>query len=741
VEALSGKDRRTEGALNRRITALILGFCFTSVAAAVLPLWPGIQEHLPVGGLGREEALGTYALFLLGFLGFLFPLGISRREDGDPVLPWFWVGGFMLAFAGVPLFVLAYIAGVHLKGVFCILLWGGVIHGGVLLVVRVLGFRARYAIPPLAYVLAVVLPADGDFAGLLGESRPNLSPFALVLDVARRTAEPKLLVPAALVLLLYGFIVLGPRWRAHKKALAASVLVLACCALGAATFRASAAPAARVFLGTDHWIVPGRVLPLRLEAPAGSRMEIRLGPADPWVWTPEVGGPDAVWIYPRPSSAGDQLRVTVDGSPLEVPALEVLPGGRSLVLTVGEGAARAAREGGVTAEDTEFLSLKRSELPRSMTAYEVYGAIVAEETFWESLPEAPRRAIEASVAAGGRLLLLNAHRAYDRRVGEGRLLGAVAGQGPVSLRPVSRQAPLHEENLYSNFGVPDWGRVDMTGLILFLLAYHVVFYLIFLLPLLIDARKSMAVYLTSVGFVLALEILGGWWGLKVVFLRENQTVEQDFSVDVLGRDAAGRPLVHALQLCGFASFNGQPIAADFETENNPVFVPRFAGQNPGRVNLRNGGRRLHLPALPLDRFQNKQVVRLDRVFPSPLDFLQSGDSLRLDLRGGVADVLGLQTARRVGGFVRRSGRLHAVTLRDGTWVIDPQPAPLSWSGVLPESYRGEALPFIRWALGRAVSPREDVLVVILEDTGRLKPPGQELLNRSIAHLLMIPLEP
>ncbi len=741
MEASSGKDRRTEGTLNRRITALILGFCFTSVAAAVLPLWPGIQDHLPVGGLGREEALGTYALFLLGFLGFLFPLGIGRRDDGDPVLPWFWVGGFMLAFAGVPLYVLAYIAGVHLKGVFCILLWGGVIHGGVLLVVRVLGFRARYAIPPLAYVLAVVLPADGEFAALLGGSRPSLSPFAIVLDVARRAAEPQLLIPGVLAVLLYGFIVFGPRWRTNKKVLAASILGLAFLASGAGVPRPLAAPAARIVLGTDHWIVAGRVLPLRLEATAGARMEIRLGSADPWVWSPTVGGPKAVWICPRPSSEGDQLRVTVDGRPLEVPALEVLPGGRSLVLTVGEGAARAARDGGISARDAVFVALKPEELPRSMTAYEVYGAIVSDETFWESLPEAPRRAIEASVAAGGRLLLLNAHRAYDRRVGEGRLLGAVPGKTPVTLRTVSRQAPMHEENLYSDFAVPNWGRVDMTGLILFLLAYHVVFYLIFLLPLLIDARKSMGVYLTSVGFVLTLEILGGWWGLKVVFLRENQTVEQDFSVDVLGRDAAGRPLVHALQLCGLASFNGQPISADFDMENNPVFVPRFAGQNPGRVELRNGGRRLHLPALPLDRFQNKQVVRLDRVFPSPVDYIQQDDSVRLDLRGGVSDVLGLQTARRVGGFVRRSGRLHAVALRGGTWVIDPEPAPLSWSGVLPEAYRGEALPFVRWALGRAVSPREDVLVLILEDGGRLKPPGEELLNRSIAHLLMIPLDP
>ncbi len=741
MEAISGEDRGTQGTLNRRITALILGFCFTSVAASVVPLWPGIRDSLPVGGLGREEALGTYALFLLGFLGFLFPLGIRRREQGDPVLPWFWVGGFMLAFAGVPLFVLAYIAGVHLKGVFCILLWGGVLHGGVLLFVRTLGFRARYAIPPLAYVLAVVLPADGYFASLLGESRPDVSPFSIVLDVARRAAEPHLTIPAILAAVLYGLVVVGPRWRRGGKAALASFLLLASFTAGAAVFPPPAEPDAEIIVGTDHWIVPGRVLPLRVRATAGARVEIRLGTADPWVWSPEVGDPQVVWIFPRPSSGGDQLRVSVDGKPLAAPSLELLSGERSLVLTIGDVAAHAVREGGVAVEDSVFVSLAPDALPTAMIAYEVFGAVVSDEKSWESLPERARRAVEASIAAGGRLLLLNAQRAYDQRVGEGRLLGAVPGQSPVTLRPVSRQAPMHEENLYSDFAVPDWGRVDMTGLILFLLAYHVVFYLIFLLPLLLDARKSMAVYLTSVGFVLALEILGGWWGLKVVFLRENQTVEQDFMVDVLGRDAAGRPLVHAVQLCGFASFNGQPIAADFAMENNPVFVPRIAGQNPGRVEVVRGGRSLHLSALPLDRFRNKQVVRLERVFPSPLEYVQKGNAVRLDLRGGVADVLGLQTARRVGAFVRRSGRLHAATLEDGAWVIDPSPAPLSWSGVLPEPYRGEALPFIRWALGRAVSAREDVLVVILEDAGRLKPPSGELLNRSIAHLLMIPLEP
>ncbi|MCA9320865.1 MAG: hypothetical protein KDB53_09030, partial [Planctomycetes bacterium] len=498
---------------------------------------------------------------------------------------------------------------------------------------------------------------------------------------------------------------------------------------------------APVTIFTENYWVPGRPLALRLEVPIGQELALKVGERESYFLAPQPGSSTTAWTYPVLTSDRETLSVTLGGRPWEgLPTLRALPGDRHLVAIIGD----AARE----RFDPELLAkaqgvaihLKEGALPDSILGWEAFSAMVIDEALWSRLGVEERSAIQDAVAAGGHLVLIAAGIDAVEAWGLGRLIRARSASGPTTLALVPRAVNAVESHLNSAFTLPDWGRVDLNGLILFLLAYHVVFYLIFLVPLSLDRRKSIGVYLVSVGFVLMLAIVGGWFAVREIFLRDNQILQQDLMVWVLADPGGESPKLVGTQFACFASFNAQPGRLAFDRRDAPRFVPVDDVRGVGEARLSSDARRLELPRIPLDRFQRKQIVRLDRVDEGPLVLRQVDGAFALEPRPGVADRAGLQTARRIAAFARIDGWLHAVRMDGNRFEVSETREPRGFRGVLPESLEAaDVEPFLRHALGRLAPATPRVLVVLLQGADALHENPDYLSHRSIAQMLLVPL--
>lgn len=716
---------------NRRITWLILAFVFLSLAGSVLPLLPGVETLLPLPLVGRDSALALHTLVLMAYMAFVFPLSLLAPEPGLDArdrrrwdLAWWWVGGFILAFSGVPLFVLAYIAGVHLKVVIAVLAWAGIFHGLAIVWTRLFGYRWRSVLVVLNFLLAVPVTALDHFSRLLDRPVSWWSPFAEVRGMTLDFQEPGLLLPLGLLGAI-SLLVWLPN-RMPRIGPGALLLLLALVSLVGA---GQGGGGAEVRLLGNAFFVPGRALPIELRAEPGQSISLDVAGRERLRWAPRPGEPTIRHYHASLLQSGERIvardgrgRILIDQGVLALAA------DRRLVLVVGEIALDWPAE-------AELVRIEPEALDRSASGLGLYAALVLASGAEARLDRDQRAALVDALARGQVLIGPLAEGYTDEVLGRGRRLGHDGHRWPEGLTLEGREAPVAEANLYSSFALPDWGRVDLRGLMAFLGLYHLVFYLIFLLPLLIDARKGLGVYLVSVAFVLGLLIGGAYLVLKRVFLNENQILQQNVGVFVMTDMGGDQPLLLSQSTC-FASFNGAVVGIELGLDEDPVLVYPPAARGPGRLELE--GDHLTLAALRLDRRASKQMVRFEARADSPWRLEPGPEGYQIVTRPGVVDRFGLNSARIRAAFLRRGGHLHEVRVEGRLLRPAAEKAALRWHQVVPEDLRAEGIPFLTHALGR-LGPEGDVMGVLLAGARLMHDEAGYLQRRDVLQLLLIPL--
>jgi len=200
------------------------------------------------------------------------------------------------------------------------------------------------------------------------------------------------------------------------------------------------------------------------------------------------------------------------------------------------------------------------------------------------------------------------------------------------------------------------------------------------------------------------------------------------------------PVVLAHQVACFASFNGVSSPIRLSRACSPRILHENALQGAGDVLVRPARGEIVLEDVRLDRFRRKQVVQFERAVDAQFTLERSATGWKLAARPGVRDEFGLLAARRIAGFARIGARLYRVRIAGARLVADPEPDPLSWHGVLPESLvRASGIPFVRWLLGHETPAATPVLCVLLEGARPLHDDAAYLSRRDIVQLLILPL--
>ena len=756
------------GPENRRITWMILTFVALSLAASVLPLWPDVRRYVPLGFLDRRHGLAVYGVSLLGFMLLGFPLFV--RLGAGTLRPWWFLGGMVAAFAGVPLFVLAYIAGVHLHGVIAILLWAGILHGLALAGLRFLRHRRAWIVVPGFLWLAVVPTLSAWRTALEDRDRGALlfSPTDEVIRIAVDFARPDLVPLAAAVVVLY-LIALLPRRRRVAGMIASSVLavMLSAASPSASVDPRESSPATRNLVQDSpsddvrvrpllrDRFVPGMPWPILVDLGAQiDEVIVDVAGRERYRITAADNPSRRVWIYPSLIDPSDTVIVS-DSDEKERARFDAGTSRpvASLVLEITNGTSIVPAETW-TQRGVVAVAASPNRLPSHMLGYRSFGSVVMTADQWAKLDADDRERIEGFAESGGGVVLLDAktdtRRGFVRRVHGRELPDDFASMTTPSTLPspiAATPASGLEANLYASFALPDWGRVDLTRLIVFLVVYHGVFLLIFLLPILLDAKKSRTVYLVSVGSCLAVVIVAAYLTLNAIFLREMQILQQSVAIHVLrdGGDVNGEvgndaSVIVTDEMTCFASFNAQSGVIRLDRRDAAMLLHESTTTGAGSIRVDDDGAALELERVPLDRAGRKLVVRHSAVAPIPFDVVRSGDRIRLRPKPGVADPRGLLTARRLGAFVRRVGRLYRVVIEDGALVVASQPARGGLSAMLPESLVTDGgISFVRYLLGRFVPRDEAILVVMLEGTTPLHHDDGYLWYHDIGQLMVLPL--
>lgn len=727
----------TVGPINRRISVMILAFVLMSLTASALPLLPGIDESLPLDLLNRRGAVTIYGVFLVSFFLFCFPLFVKRPSGGGGVRPWWWVGLFILGFAFVPLFVLAYIAGVSREVVLAILLWGGFSQGVVLVLLRLLKYRFRRALVAGMAVAVVFVPFVGFLRGLLaddiGLAIASQTPFPSIMGMTRDFAEPPLGLLVTMTIAAQALLAsLHALSRRRVQAVAGGLVALIL--LGGAAM--SSRPVSQLTVTHGPSWVEGRPFPVYVGSEPDTEILVDVASRETYHW--EMGK-NGRWVYPIMLSESDSITVTAGSDRRVVSPTRLGVAGRLIVELTADPASRLSKkwlsQPGV--RRTHYPAIRP---PGDVRGYLQASAVFVSHTIWRGLGPDVLGALDDYIARGGLLFLGDAPSERNEQVGEGRIIWRRDFAPPDGLSLSSRATRGLEQNLYSNFALPDWGRVDLSGLLIFLTVYHILFLSIFILPLAFDARKSMAVYLVSVGCVLLVFIGASHVAVGRIFLSRTQVLQQDISLFV------SRPSSKTMigrQITCFASFNGQSAPIQLPKEPSCELVYRGQDQAVGAVSLSDEPGGITLDNVELDRFQKKQVVRLTEVLPNCLrPVWQSEGELLLEPVAGASDKRGLLTARRLGGFVRRGGQLFPVQISGDRLIISSVAERRSWRGVVPVALQKEnGISFIQHLLGRYVPDKGPLLAVFVQGLQPLHESADYLDRREVCSLLVIPLPP
>jgi hypothetical protein len=294
--------------------------------------------------------------------------------------------------------------------------------------------------------------------------------------------------------------------------------------------------------------------------------------------------------------------------------------------------------------------------------------------------------------------------------------------------PVLRPTILDTE-FTRTFAPPDWQEMDLSRLLLFAFVYHGAFGLAFLLPLVLDSRKALGVYLASVGFVVVVVAGLAFHVLGQIFLRDNQVYTHAVTLLVAGEGSDPRMVTRQL-LC-FASMS---------QERRSIAIPHEADVsvylNPARD---HGLVRAHRPPdlvfddVTLDRFEGKLVLRVDDDLPLPIRIVAGEEPGTLVCAPvpGVADPLGLGRGRLVGAVEVRDGTFQRRYRALGRRLVDDGPAR-------PTDIPPESQVFVRKLLGHFAQGRSSYLLLHFQGLQRADRAREWLWSRDLGGYLVVP---
>ncbi len=741
--------------MNARINWLVLAFACISFIVCAAPLYPGLGAHIPLPGLSRGGGLVWYASFLVLFLAFILPLFRDRGADRG-AFAWWVVLAALLAFAAIPVIFLAFIAGVRFDGALAVGAVAAMAGAVPMLLDLILPRRLRPFVAPVLLFVCVAGPlleflasslAGRDLAVLLA-----LSPLHHIRRIAvdRADVSAPALVTAAVV--LHAAILAAPvLLRRVRRAAAATVLLPAALVVLPAIPPLRPVPAAS---GPDvvverpfgPWFRPGLPLPLGIAAGPGFAGTAEVRVAERERIRVSLGGGGRRWVYPVRAAAGEAIEIVAgDGAGVRSLDGELVALGRTdrLVLVLGPERQPWAETLAAGPATPRTACIDPGLLPDAFTGLSAVDAVVHGGA--DILPGPAAAVLDAWVAAGGTRVVVTGTDPGVRPRGFGRIVRTPPEGLPALELPERPGAALDiDANLHSLFSRPDWEHLDLSRLLLFIVVHHAAFLLVFLLPLLLDSRKSEGVYLASVSVTLVVFSVASWIALRHAFLTDNQVYLQRLGVYAVAPEdpaSADAPVLVAHQLLCFASFSGEEADLRFpEDVSTQPLCETARPARPPRVLVRDAGG-LEAPGLQADRFQKKHVFRQSRVLTMPFTVERRGSrEVRLRPRAGAADPSGLLTARPALAFVRRGGRISGVTMDGDTYRIPPEDEGTGLTALLPDRLLvADAGRYIQHLLGRYVGPEASVLVIVLEgDRGWHRNPGY-LAETGVLSLLVVPI--
>ena len=720
--------------MNRLITRLILSFASLSLLVTLVPLLQSGPEKPLVSFLGREQSLVLYASFLTIFMLFVLPVVMGRDREGGSVFAWATVAAYVLIFASIPLLFTAYISGVSFRGLVTVGAVCASATGFPLALRRLTGKWAPYLTVLAGAALAFALPGvllQREAAGLGNpEWLWDLSPLTWLHRVARLRQVPDVW-PFLLLALGIWLLALVPLRRGRSAAGTASLLFLLVLPAGGGMVPAVVSlppqtPTVRVRSLSGGVCREGLRAPFQVAIEGGGEARIKLGVYETTV--PADGSPRVVLLIPTADQNHLEVRVG-EAVVLEPLPAEVVREGLPLVARLGADAALPQSVRKLLKEvvlDPDILPLPRGAL-------EAFDALVLSRVRFQALSQEARARLREHVALGGRLVLVGApgDRPLVRRHGLGRILEVPPEDDATWLelgRPLARPTAL-DTNLIRTFASPRWQEMDLSALILFALVYHAAFLLAFLLPMLLDARKSVVVYLSSVGFVVLAVAVLAYDVLGDIFLKDNQVYTQ--SITLLVHEGGEEPLLVGRQFLCFASMSEE--VRDLRFAPGTDLVPYLDPERGRGCRLDRGpGGEVILRDVHLDRRERKLLVRVDRVAPSPvvLESEKEAGAFELRFREGGEDPFGLREATPEEAFLVERGRWARHFAYEDGRLAPSDPGP-------PRD--GQREVFLRKLLGRFAPPHERFLLVVLRGVRRPDGGDRYLWSRDLSAFLLLPL--
>ena len=577
--------------LNRTITRFVGGFALASLAAACAPLLSDDAGRSLVPGLSRADAFVVYGMLIAGLPALVLPTGFAVQPGRalSPLAPLLLLA---TVFAVLPLAVAAWISGVAWTGVSAVVSASLAVGALMLHLRRLLGARAAILCGAVGAALCVAAPLHVAFLESLGKPWPPslafVSPSVMVLAASRMHGFEAHLVPLSVAVAAWLPLFARPRAAATVGCIGMMLLP--------------------VFGATD---LVGPTEPVTLSAPAGSRTRAGVpiplelantGPAcvvrlrgESWALSTgetrivpvaiEEGEVECLVETPGSATRSIPLPITIGGS--DLPILLVARGSRAEAAAVAAGAeivdVDRLAAGAVYPTHADGFVLATDDRPTSTTAAWLSDAATLGLRVWSVGGPAPA-GIKATEFVPG---------------------------GPPPTDVLRPKPALGDPAIRTLFAAPDWRAIDLTRLLLFLVAYHVAFLAAFLLPVSLDSKKSTGVYLTSVGFIIVATALAGRWVLRGFFLKDNQIYTQSLTLVSIGPD--GRAA--ARQIRSFASMSGERAMIPVPS-GGTTHVYRAPGRPAPTRRVSTTGEAL--VDVWLDRVEAKVLLRDDRVGPSPV---------------------------------------------------------------------------------------------------------------------------
>jgi hypothetical protein len=313
--------------------------------------------------------------------------------------------------------------------------------------------------------------------------------------------------------------------------------------------------------------------------------------------------------------------------------------------------------------------LKLEETPPALEAFD--WLLVTQESF-DSFPLGAKEALESYAAFGGQVILVSGQNQAVRHLGMGGIRSIATMAQLATIEPLTwhHRGSLLERNVVQTFAPPDWQEMDLRKLLTFAAIYHAIFLAALLLPLLLDSKKSMSVYLVSVAFVTVLVVALSTQVLRKIFLKDNQVYSQSITL-LVGEDNKSGRLIARQFLC-YASMSGEVRDFVLPGARDAVVYGLSSGDEP--VVRRLEGEDLKLLSVKLDRSALKRVVRMDHDVPNLFGITPGEDSFAVRLDSDASDPLGIRSAQILDAVLVEGGaQIARFTFSNGV-LQNPKPA-------------------------------------------------------------------